>query len=163
MHCPENIRNSCLLQLILRQRIPDFQYIPFWISKTISSVHSTPYTVKSLSFPDNSFSRICRPISMVPERILFQLWLPHLLFSRINYFFFRPPTKMMNRGFTVPNFWLCNGILWVACGFFSTPVACVLWLPLKFMITFVIRFRPSNVILNKKCTVFIAAFHHGLT
>jgi hypothetical protein len=54
-----------------------------------------------LSFPDNSFSRIRHPISMVPERILFQLWLPHLLFSRIHHFFFRPPTKTMNRGFTV--------------------------------------------------------------
>jgi hypothetical protein len=42
-----------------------------------------------------------RSISIVPERILFQLWLPHLLFSRIHYFFFRPPTKTMNRGFTV--------------------------------------------------------------
>jgi hypothetical protein len=54
-----------------------------------------------LSFPDNSFSRICRSISMVPEWILFQLWLPHLLFSRIHCFFFRPLTKTMNRGFTV--------------------------------------------------------------
>jgi hypothetical protein len=54
-----------------------------------------------LSFPDNSFSWIRRSISVVPERILFQLWLPHLLFSRIHCFFFRPPTKTMNRGFTV--------------------------------------------------------------
>jgi hypothetical protein len=54
-----------------------------------------------LSFPDNSFSRICRSISMVPEGILFQPWLPHLLFSRIHCFFFRPPMKTMNRGFTV--------------------------------------------------------------
>jgi hypothetical protein len=46
-------------------------------------------------------SRIRRSISMVPERILFKLWLPHLLFSRIHCFFFRPPTKKMNRGFTV--------------------------------------------------------------
>jgi hypothetical protein len=38
-------------------------------------------------------SRIHRSISMVPERILFQLWLPHLLFSRIHGFFFRPQTK----------------------------------------------------------------------
>jgi hypothetical protein len=43
-----------------------------------------------LSFPDNSFSRIRRSISMVPERIL---WLPHLLFSRIHCFFFRPQWK----------------------------------------------------------------------
>jgi hypothetical protein len=57
--------------------------------------------VKPLSIvPDNSFSRI-RPIFMVPERILFQLWLSHLLFSRIHCFFFRPLTKTMNRGFTV--------------------------------------------------------------
>jgi hypothetical protein len=56
-----------------------------------------------LSFPDNSFSRIRRSISMVPERILFKLWLPHLLFSRIHCFFFRPTTKTMNRGFTVFN------------------------------------------------------------
>jgi hypothetical protein len=55
-----------------------------------------------LSFPDNSFSRIRRSISMVPERILFQLWLLHLFFSRIHCLFFRPPTKTMNRGFTVP-------------------------------------------------------------
>jgi hypothetical protein len=62
-----------------------------------------------LSFPDNSFSRICCSISMVPERILFQLWLPHLLFSRIHCFFFRPPTKTMNRGFTVfSNLWRCE-------------------------------------------------------
>jgi hypothetical protein len=54
-----------------------------------------------LSFPDNSFSRICRSISMVPERILFKLWLPDLFFSRIHCFFFRPPTKTMNRGITV--------------------------------------------------------------
>jgi hypothetical protein len=54
-----------------------------------------------LLFPDNSFSRIHRSISVVPEWILFQLWLPHLLFSRIHCFFFRPPTKMMNIGFTV--------------------------------------------------------------
>jgi hypothetical protein len=54
-----------------------------------------------LSFPDNSFSRIRRSISMVPEWILFQLWLPHLLLSRIHCFFFRPPTETMNRGFTV--------------------------------------------------------------
>jgi hypothetical protein len=54
-----------------------------------------------VSFLDNSFSRSRRSISMVPERILFQLWLPHLLFSRIHCFFFRPPMKMMNRGFTV--------------------------------------------------------------
>jgi hypothetical protein len=53
-----------------------------------------------LSFPDNSFSWICSSISMVPEQILFQLWLPHLLFSRIHCFFFRPPSKTMNRGFT---------------------------------------------------------------
>jgi hypothetical protein len=33
-----------------------------------------------LSFPDNSLSRICRSISMVPESILFQLWLPDPLF-----------------------------------------------------------------------------------
>jgi hypothetical protein len=46
-------------------------------------------------------SRICRSISMVPERILFKLWLPHLLFSQIHCFFFRPPTKTKNRGFTV--------------------------------------------------------------
>jgi hypothetical protein len=46
-------------------------------------------------------SRIRRSISMVPERILFKLWLPHLLFSWIHCFFFRPPTKTMNRGFTV--------------------------------------------------------------
>jgi hypothetical protein len=46
-------------------------------------------------------SWIHRSISMVPERILFQLWLLHLLFSRIQCFFFRPPTKKMNRGFTV--------------------------------------------------------------
>jgi hypothetical protein len=38
---------------------------------------------------------------MVPEQILFQLWLPHLLFSRIHCLFFRPLTKTMNRGFTV--------------------------------------------------------------
>jgi hypothetical protein len=63
-----------------------------------------------LSFPDNSFSRIRRSISMVPERILFQLWLPHLLFSRIHCFFFRRPTKTMNRGFTVhdPVFYLIS-------------------------------------------------------
>jgi hypothetical protein len=54
-----------------------------------------------LLFPDNSFSWIRCSISMVPERILFQLWLPHLLFSRIHCFFFRPPTKTMNRGSTV--------------------------------------------------------------
>jgi hypothetical protein len=54
-----------------------------------------------LSFPDNSFSWIRRSISMVPERILFQLWLPHLLFSRIHCLFCRPPTKTMNRGFIV--------------------------------------------------------------
>jgi hypothetical protein len=54
-----------------------------------------------LSLPDNSFSRICLSISMVPERILFQLWLPHLLFSQIYCFFFRPPPITMNRGFTV--------------------------------------------------------------
>jgi hypothetical protein len=54
-----------------------------------------------LSFPDNSFSWIRRSISMVPEWILFQLWFPHLLFSWIHCFFFRPPTKTMNRGFTV--------------------------------------------------------------
>jgi hypothetical protein len=54
-----------------------------------------------LLFPDNSFSRIHRSISMVPERIIFQLWLPHIFFSRIHCFFFRPPTKTMNRGFTV--------------------------------------------------------------
>jgi hypothetical protein len=54
-----------------------------------------------LSFPDNSFSRIRCSIPMVPERILFKLWLPHLLFSRIHCLFFRPPTKTMNRGFTV--------------------------------------------------------------
>jgi hypothetical protein len=42
---------------------------------------------------------------MVPERILFQLWLPHLLFSRIHCFFFRPPTETMNRGFTVLCLW----------------------------------------------------------
>jgi hypothetical protein len=54
-----------------------------------------------LSFPDNSFSRIRRSIYMVPEQILFQLWLPHLLFSRIHCFFFRPLTKTMNRCFTV--------------------------------------------------------------
>jgi hypothetical protein len=46
-----------------------------------------------LSFPDNSFSRIHHSISMVPEQILFQLWLPHLLFSRIHCFFFRPQRK----------------------------------------------------------------------
>jgi hypothetical protein len=57
-----------------------------------------------LSFPDNSFSQIRHSISMVPERILFQLWLPHLLFSRIHCFVFRPPTKTMNRGFTVVTF-----------------------------------------------------------
>jgi hypothetical protein len=57
--------------------------------------------MKPLLFPDNSFSQICRSISMVPERILFQLWLPHLLFSRIHCFFFRPQTKTMNRSFTV--------------------------------------------------------------
>jgi hypothetical protein len=61
-----------------------------------------------LSFPDNSFSRIRRSISMFPERILFQLWLPHLLFSRVHCFFFRPPTKTMNRGFTVFNLWRNN-------------------------------------------------------
>jgi hypothetical protein len=49
-------------------------------------------------------SRIRRPISMVPERILFQLWLPHLLFSWIHCSFFRPPTKTMNRGFPVLGF-----------------------------------------------------------
>jgi hypothetical protein len=38
---------------------------------------------------------------MVPEQILFQLWLTHQLFSWIHCFFFRPPTKTMNRGFTV--------------------------------------------------------------
>jgi hypothetical protein len=54
-----------------------------------------------LSFPDNSFSQIHCSIPMVPEWILFQLWLPHLLFSRIRRFFFRPPTETMNRGFTV--------------------------------------------------------------
>jgi hypothetical protein len=54
-----------------------------------------------LSFPDNSFSWIRRSISMVPERILFELWLPHILFSRIHCFFFRTPMKTMNRGFTV--------------------------------------------------------------
>jgi hypothetical protein len=54
-----------------------------------------------LSFPDNSFSWILRSISMAPERILFQLWLPHLLFPRIHRFFFILPTKTMNRGFTV--------------------------------------------------------------
>jgi hypothetical protein len=46
-------------------------------------------------------SRIYRSISVVPERILFKLWLPHLLFSQVRCFFFRPPTKTMNRGFTV--------------------------------------------------------------
>jgi hypothetical protein len=46
-------------------------------------------------------SRILRPISMIPERIQFQLCLLHLLFSRIHCVFFRPPTKTMNRGFTV--------------------------------------------------------------
>jgi hypothetical protein len=46
-------------------------------------------------------SWIRRSISMVPERILLQLWLPHLLFSRIHCFFFRPLTKTMNRCFTV--------------------------------------------------------------
>jgi hypothetical protein len=60
-----------------------------------------------LSFPDNSFSRIHLSISMVPERILFQLWVLHLLFSRIHRFFYRPPMKTMNRGFTVfPNLFL---------------------------------------------------------
>jgi hypothetical protein len=53
-----------------------------------------------LLFPDNSFSQIRRSIPMVHERILFQLWLPHLLFSRIHCFFFRPPMKTKNRGFT---------------------------------------------------------------
>jgi hypothetical protein len=71
-----------------------------------------------LPFPDNSFSRICRSISMVPEQILFQLWLLHLLFSRIHCFFFRPPTKMMNRGFTVYPFmstgtWCYNGCIFL--------------------------------------------------
>jgi hypothetical protein len=46
-------------------------------------------------------SRIRRSISMVPEGILFQLWLLHLLFSWIHCSFFRPPTKTMNRGFSV--------------------------------------------------------------
>jgi hypothetical protein len=54
-----------------------------------------------LSFLDNSFSRIHCSISMTPERILFQPWLPHLLFSWIHCFFFRPLMKTMNRGFTV--------------------------------------------------------------
>jgi hypothetical protein len=69
----------------------------FCLSSSIFYVQWNLY----LSFPDNSFSRIHRSISMVPEQILFQLWLPHLLFSRIHCFFFRPSTKMMNRGFTV--------------------------------------------------------------
>jgi hypothetical protein len=60
-----------------------------------------------LSFQDNSFSPIRRSISMVPERILFQLWLPHLLFSQIHCFFFRRPWKTMNRGFTVVDISYC--------------------------------------------------------
>jgi hypothetical protein len=51
------------------------------------------YTVKPLSFPDNSFFRIRRPISVVPERIIFQPWLPHLLFSQIHCFFYRTPDE----------------------------------------------------------------------
>jgi hypothetical protein len=56
-------------------------------------------------------SRIYRSISMVPERILFQLWLPHLSFSRIHCFFFRPLTKTMNRGFTVITWILSANVL----------------------------------------------------
>jgi hypothetical protein len=66
-----------------------------------------------LSFPDNSFSRIHRSICMVPEQIIFQLWLPHLLFSRIRCFFFRPPMKTMNRGFLVNILFLpLNSLCW---------------------------------------------------
>jgi hypothetical protein len=46
-----------------------------------------------LSFPDNSFSRIRHSISVVPEQILFKLWLPHLLFSQIIVPFLDPRRK----------------------------------------------------------------------
>jgi hypothetical protein len=62
----------------------------------ILGFHSNQYNETSIYR-----SRIRHSISMVPERILFQPWLLHLLFSRIHCFFFRPPTKTMNRGFTV--------------------------------------------------------------
>jgi hypothetical protein len=63
----------------------------------IVSLGLLAYTVKPLHR-----SRIRHSVSMVPERILFQLWFPHLSFSRIHCFFFKPPpTKTMNRGFTV--------------------------------------------------------------
>jgi hypothetical protein len=71
---------------------------PMWKARNICKVIQWNL---DLSFPDNSFSWICHLISMVPEWILFKLWLPHLLFSRVHCFFFRPLTKTMNRGFTV--------------------------------------------------------------
>jgi hypothetical protein len=77
-----------------------FSVLRAWATSTHCGIQWNLY----LSFPDNSFSRIRRSISMVPEWMLFQLRLPHLLFYQTHCFFFRPPTKTMNRGFTVKVF-----------------------------------------------------------
>jgi hypothetical protein len=97
-----SVRTAGVLAEILTEHLLNTSYLCTRTNTHFACVRSAGNTVKPLStFPDNSFSRIHRSISMDPERILFQLWLPHLLFFRIHCFFFRPPTKTMNRGFTV--------------------------------------------------------------
>jgi hypothetical protein len=101
-----------------RRYMPEDRILQEWYFK-ICTVHIQWNLY--LSFPNNSFSQIRPSISMVPERILFQLWLQHLLSSRIHCFFFIPPTKTINRGFTVAtnNMWLLaknmkgNGNKWL--------------------------------------------------
>jgi hypothetical protein len=86
--------------------------ISFWRRNLLHGVMS----VSTLDYSETSIyrSQIRRSISVVPEQILFQLWLLHLLFSRIHCFFFRPPTKTMNRGFTVYNVeWMDAGEWWI--------------------------------------------------
>jgi hypothetical protein len=82
-----------------------------------------------LSFLDNSFSQIRHSGSLVPERILFQLWFPHLLFYQIHCFFFRLPTKTMNRGFTVPYFSIQLYLdLWLPDSWFHYINTLALWI-----------------------------------
>jgi hypothetical protein len=53
------------------------------------------------SFPEVSFSRIHRPVSLVLKYIIFKLLPPHLSLSYIHSSFSGQPTKTMNPGFTV--------------------------------------------------------------
>jgi hypothetical protein len=90
-----------------------------------------------------------KPLSIVPGLgILFQLWLPHLLFSQIHCFFFRPPDENDEYRFhciqkaMLPSVSLVKIMVTLCCLYFIPTLLCI-----TNHVTF--RFIKENQVLQK--------------